>query len=295
MARFRRSKLPDILPDSVWAYSRAEAFNPDDWLIRSWGWWESPAKPQSAPGPFPGADKYTRFGFIPSLKQKAAAKKEKSLENLARFAAEIKRLCVERKAQFKLWNKKLRETLGSHSNSHVGLNDTKNCPRCGASLFTKKRLECFECGYTLGEVHYQPRKRDQTSYQDAHGLLPVQEITKKPDQRRRRHLTPEQFVAGLILRGKLEGLTNPALLGKAAGAYQILCEGWLPRDVAAFSDDSEIAIERRAERLFDTVTKHEATGQPLPRPNFNDINRLKQNLYPVCTEIPYIRRDLCSN
>lgn len=299
---FHRSTLPDALSDSVWSYSHAESFNPCEWEVKSWGWWENPAEPQPPPEPFPGADKYScvigpgswrDVPFIPSLKRKTAATKEK---NLARFAAEQKQLCAERKALFKVWNRKLRETLGSHGNSHIGgCYETENCPRCGASVFVKRRRVCLDCGYTLGELHYTPRTKDLTSYMDSFGLPPVQEITRPPNQRQRRHLTPEQFVAGLILRGQLEDLTDAASLEKAGGTYQILCEGWLPRDVAAFSNDSERAIAARAERLFDTATAHEAKGDPLPQPTTNEINHLKCHFAYLRNEIPSLRSDICIN
>jgi hypothetical protein len=296
------TETADDSPESIWTYSRAEPFNPSEWEMKSWGWWESPAEPQLPPGAFLGADRYLcvigpdswrDVAFIRSLKRKTLAKKE---YNLVRFAEEKKRLCAERKAQFKAWNKKLRQALGSHGNSHSGGRyETENCPRCGASVFTTNLLVCFDCRYTLGELHYQPRKRDLTSYSDARDMLPVQEITRLSNQRRRRHLTPEQFVAGLILRGQLENLTNVASLEKAGGTYQILCEGWLPRDVAAFSNDSERAIAARAERLFDTVTEHEAKGEPLPQPNINELNHLKHHFAYLRNEIPYLRSDLCIN
>ena len=295
-------KNADDLPESIWTYSSAEPFNPSEWEMKSWGWWENPVEPQPPPGTFLGADRYScvigpdswrDVGFIPSLKRKTAAKTE---ENLARFAEEKRRLCAERKAQFKAWNKRLREALGSHGNSYTGGRyQTENCPRCGASVFTTKRHICFDCGYTLGELHYQPRKRDLTSYTDAFCLPPVQEITRLSNQRRRRHLSPEQFVAGLILRGQFENLTNVASLEKAGGTYQILCDGWLPRDVAAFSNDSERAIAARAERLFDTVTEHQANGEPLPKPNINEINHLRHHFAYLRNEIPYLRSDLCIN
>jgi hypothetical protein len=290
----------DDSPESIWTYIRAEPFNPSEWEMKPWGWWENPAEPQPPPGPFLGADRYSYVigpvlwrdvAFVPSLKRKTLAKKE---SNLVRFAEEKKRLCAERKAQFKAWNKKLRETLGSHGNSHNGGGyETENCPRCGASVFTTKRRVCFDCSYTLGELHYQPRTQDLTSYREAFGWPSVQEITGASNQRRRRHLTPEQFVAGLILRGQFENLTNVASLEKAGGTYQILCEGWLPRDVAAFSNDSERAIAARAERLFDTVTEHQANGEPLPQPNINEINHLKHHFAYLRNEIPYLRSDLC--
>jgi hypothetical protein len=132
---FHRSTLPDALSDSVWSYSHAESFNPCEWEVKSWGWWENPAEPQPPPEPFPGTDKYSCVigpgswrdaPFIPSLKRKTAATKEK---NLAKFAAEHKQLCAERKALFKVWSRKLRETLGSHGNSHIGgCYETENCP-----------------------------------------------------------------------------------------------------------------------------------------------------------------------
>ena len=299
---FHRSTLPDALSDSVWRYSHDELFNLCEWEVKSWGWWENPVKPQPPPEPFPGADGYSYVigpsswrdaPFIPNLKRRTAATKEK---NLARFAAEKKRLCAERKALFKEWNRKLRETLGSHSNSHNGGGyETENCPRCGASVFVKRRRVCLDCGYKLGELHYTPRTKDLTSYMDSFGLPPVQEITRRSNQRRRRHLTPEQFVAGLILRGQLENLTDAASLEKASGTYQILCEGWLPRDVAAFSNDSERAIAARAERLFDTVTDHEANGDPLPQPTTNEINHLKHHFAYLRNEIPSLRSDICIN
>jgi ribosomal protein L37E len=292
----------DDLPESIWTYNRAEPFNPSGWEMKSWGWWENPAEPQPPPEVFLGADRYScvigpdswrDVAFILSLKRKTLAKKEK---NLMRFAAEKKRLCAERKTQFKAWNKKLRETLGSHGNSHNGGSyETENCPRCGASVFTTKRHVCLDCGYTLGELHYQPRTQDLTSYRDARGWSSVQEITRLSNQRRRRQLTSEQFAAGLILRGQFENLTNVAALEKASGTYQILCERWLPRDVAAFSNDSERAIAARAERLFDTVTEHEAKGEPLPQPNINEINHLKHHFMYLRNEIPSLRSDLCIN
>jgi ribosomal protein L37E len=270
--------------------------------VKSWGWWENPPEPQPPPEPFPGADKCSGVigpgsrrdvPFIPSLKRKTAAKKEK---NLARFAAEKKRLCAERKALFKVWNRKLRETLGSHSNSHNGGGyETENCPRCGASIFVKRRRVCLDCGYTLGELHYTPRTKDLTSYMDLFGLPPIQEITRPSNQRRRRRLTAEQFVAGLILRGQFEKLTDAPSLEKASATYQILCEGWLPRDVAAFSNDSERAIAARAERLFDTATEHEAKGEPLPQPSTNEINDLKHHFAYLRNEILSLRSDLCIN
>jgi ribosomal protein L37E len=292
----------DDSPESLWTYSRAEPFNPSEWEMKSWGWWESPAEPQPPPGTFLGADRYScvigpdlwrDVNFIPSLKRKTLAKKE---NNLVKFAEEKRRLCAERKAQFKAWNKKLRESLGSHGNSHNGGRyHAENCPRCGASVFTTKRHVCLDCGYTLGELHYRPRTQDLPSYRDGLGWSPVQEITRVSNQRRRRHLTPEQFVAGLILRGQFENLTNAASLEKASGTYQILCEGWLPRDVAVFSNDSERAIAARAERLFNTVTEHQANGETLPQPNINEINHLKHHFAYLRNEIPSLRSDLCIN
>lgn len=169
----------DVLSNSVWAYGSAEAFNPIDWIIRSWGWWENPIDPQPPPEPFPGGDKY--YGvvglgswrgivFIPSLKKRTAAKKDK---NLVRFANEKRRLCAERKAQFKHWNKKLRETLGSHSNSHNGgCYETENCPRCGASVFTKKPRVCLDCGYTLGELPLPTQKTGPAMLRRSDGYAP---------------------------------------------------------------------------------------------------------------------------
>lgn len=294
-ASYLRRNRPDSLADRDWVYGSPKPPDEADQVIVAF---MEAHPPQPPPDPFPGAELYSgalhQFGVIPSLKRKTAAKQEK---NLARFAAEKRQLCAERKAEFKFWNKKLREALGSHSNSHTGGGyETESCPRCGASFFVNKRRVCFDCGYTLGEIHYRSRTHDLVSFRDASAMPLVQEITKRSNQRRRRCLTPEQFVAGLILRGQLANLTTAASLEKASGTYQILCEGWLPRDVAKLSDDSERAIASRAERLFDSVAEHEAKGEPLPHPNSHEINQLKRHFAYVRNEIPSLRRaQLCIN
>jgi ribosomal protein L37E len=290
-ADHQRTHHPDVLSDREWISPTAEPFVPAEWTkVEHIGMPETPA---AAPAPFIGAVDYRYFVGIPILNKKTAAKKE---SNLQRKRAERDRLCAERKVLFKQWGKQLREILGSHVNSHVGARyEAENCPRCGASVFTTPRRVCFDCGYTLGELHYKPRTQDLTSYRDGLNMPPVQEITRSTNRRRRRRLTPEQFVAGLILRGQFENLTDTASLEKAAGTYQILCEGWLPRDVAESSGVAERTIASRAERLFETVTRYQVTGLPLPQPNTNELSNLKQCLGQLRIEIPYLRRGLCTN
>lgn len=274
---------PDTLSDQVWMFSDAEPPDPAYvWSVVPLGTLVEPPPPQPAPEPFAGADRYTTIGpewrdesFIPSLKRKTAAKKEK---NLAKLVAEKKHLCAERKMQFKEWGKVLRGVLGSHTNSHNSAQcNNENCTCCGASFFKTVKRVCLDCGFSFGELRYQPRKIDGTDCRDAVGLLPVQDVTKGSNRRWRRRLTPKQFVAGLVLRGRLKDY-DPVSLEKAMGSYQILCERWLPRDVAAFSLDSVRAIKGRADRLHDTITKHEASGEPLPEPNDNEKNNLHRYL-----------------
>jgi hypothetical protein len=250
-----------------------------------------PSEPQPTPEPLTNSDEYRLF-FIADIRKTTAAKTERGRN---RFQEKTAVLWKKRRAAYAKGSELLRESgYFRHSESYDGVIDCDRhaCPRCGGSVFDKK-LRCQDCGYKY--FRERPAADAPIHERIAHqkGMPVVRDKTR--NGRRRRCLTPQQFVAGLILRGQFENLTDAASLEKAAGTYQILCEGWLPRDVAQFSDDAERTIASRAERLFDTVTRHQGTGLPLPQPSTNELSNLKQCLAQVRIEIPYLRRELCIN
>jgi hypothetical protein len=274
-------------PVNYWTIPCVEKFNRDDWeAIVSWSAFREsmPNTTQLPPPPFANADDYKEF-FIPDIKKKTLAKTDKGR---ARFEKKMRAIWSDRKRLFSCGLQLLHDAgFFKHNSSVEGrpVDERHSCPRCGCTLFDSKgkknlgaryppatiheKLVCHDCGYTPRPKTYDIRSADAEE---------VQVYSEIPLLRPR--LTAKQFVAALLLRGKLQDLVDAEKRRKVSGSYLILCEKWLPRDVreAAFFDEPENTIKKRADRLYRAVKECQNAGNLLPEPDAESIAYLKETI-----------------
>jgi len=80
-------------------------------------------------------------------------------------------------------------------------------------------------------------------------------------------MTKEEFAAAVVISGKwLKLARNPKELRSLKNSYLILCEGWLPRDVTAVTNEQLYAVERRSERLWQVLKEYRQDKPDAPLP-----------------------------
>ncbi len=148
---------------------------------------------------------------------------------------------------------------------YIGPMDPRDtCPRCGCQFYTRDDngvLRCHDCHLHLPES--EPESETEESDVVDRGEraiernLPESKLYDPSAGRWLRSLTPEQFVGGLIKLGRFRRLPLGTNLKKAAGSYQILVDGLLPRDVAQQTSEKPATIKSRADDVFDAATNDE--------------------------------------
>ena len=256
--------------DAWWSLSFRnddDVFNPADWKVIPWNGMPRPEHTQPKPAPLPNSERYLEF-HIPSINRRTASRTDAGLK---KFKSKMEKLWKERKRTFRHGFNLLHITPSPQTNSFGRAPDVREtCPRCSSTFFdpNKRRLVCYDCRFSFPTYL-------KTYDEPSEGTLADKRAPKA--YRARRHLTLQEFIAGLLLRHQFERLFDEAELRKTCSAYLILCEGWLARDVLAFTSMKEprTTLANRADRIFDTVKQFKKTGQELPKPTAEDISRLK--------------------
>lgn len=175
--------------------------------------------------------------------------------------------CADRKKLNRATIKLLREirffSLGE--SVYIGPMDPRaTCPRCGCQFHTRDEngeLRCHDCHLHLPES--EPESEAEESDVIERGERAIErnltesKVYDPSAGRWLRSLTPEQFVNGLIKLGRFRRLPLGINLKKAAGSYQILVDGLLPRDVAQQTSEKPTTIKSRADDVFDAATNDE--------------------------------------
>jgi hypothetical protein len=211
-----------------------------------------PGDPQPAPTPLPGANESEEF-LIPCIRKKTLAETDRGLEN---FRAKMQGIWSDRKKMFKCGEQLLHDAgFCKHSDSVGGAPDRRDrCPRCGCTVFVKPKnvLRCYDCYFCLVHQYAADESEEQ------HELVESEDL-RAPLPR----ATSQEFLSALLLNGDVHKNKSPKKWQDIAGMFVMLCEGWLPRDVAGLTGEEERAIESRAERFF-KIIRHQREWQEAP-------------------------------
>jgi hypothetical protein len=295
------------VPDLSWICpANLEKFNPNGWEIKKWCWLPTKEPTFSCqefhipePKPLTGAEFYHEF-HIPNIRKRTKAKTDKGL---ARFNARMETTWANRKAEFDRGKNCLRKerrrllhdgkpNFDGHSQDGTPIDPRNSCPRCGCSFFKStgrknldakyapatvhEKLKCYDCGYELREKYYRIKASDVN---DDSFLGALHAVIEPPEAIPR--LTPQEFVAALLIDGRLDDITGTEERRKILGSYLQLCEGWLPADVkneSGFDGEQESAIRQRATRLSRALLEHQQAKKPLPEPTKEEIAYLIENI-----------------
>jgi hypothetical protein len=180
---------------------------------------------------------------------------------------EFLKACAERRKLNRATRRLLREigffSLGE--SVYIGPIDPRDtCPRCGCQFYTRNengKLRCHDCHLHLPESERKSEAEESDVVERGERAiernLSKYKIYDPNAGRWLRSLTAEQFVNGLIKLGRFRRLHLGANIKKAAGSYQILVDGLLPRDVAQQTGEKPTTIKSRADDVFDAAANDE--------------------------------------
>lgn len=156
-----------------------------------------------------------------------------------------------------LWNAKIK---GSQSDSLDLLETDPHCPRCGSQSFNSEDF-CNDCGQVFWKLRIG-KKESRQEDSGSHGVKPRKGKGSAA-------ISPEEFIVSIRALHK-EGLgyyiqTHEKEWHALVNSYRQLCEGLLPRDIAAETGENVRTIESRKERLLKALREFAASSRPLPR------------------------------
>jgi ribosomal protein L37E len=164
---------------------------------------------------------------------------------------------AEKKELADLWNAKIKS---GQSDSLDLLETDSHCPRCGSQSFNSEDF-CNDCGQVFWKLRFG-KKESRQDDSGSHGVKPRKGKGNAV-------ITPEEFIVS-IRALHTEGLgyyiqTHEKEWHSLVNSYRQLCEGLLPRDIAAETGEKVRTIESRKERLLKALREFAASNRPLPR------------------------------